>query len=305
MSYQTPTSNALPWIGGFNPRDLPKTICFDEQDLPNNNVKADYPVRLIRRPEIEIASSWLRQIVVLDEAGVRIRLQARLEESSFGGVAGDQYEQHSKPSWPFAESLMILGAVADPMVALPDEAVSSQEELVHQLHLNKVQTSMGTTVDRTHKWTEPCVIAYSHPENSNDDWRNRVLEIALQMGIQTVVQIFDGIWTVISFNATRIRGFTVTQSVSASVTQDAERKCPMQAAPRSGEYCRMRGGPWTSNSITVASGWFAHRDRLVMALGCDTCEGERYQFQGAIFTDGGPIPVVPIPSSTRWLGADD
>ena len=52
-------------------------------------------------------------------------------------------------------------------------------------------------------------------------------------------------------------------------------------------------------------GWQHHRDLLVAAVGCDTCEGVRYLFQGRVFTGGGPIPLAPIAMPTRWLAADE
>jgi hypothetical protein len=78
----------------------------------------------------------------------------------------------------------------------------------------------------------------------------------------------------------------------------------MQLAPSVGEYCHMRGGPWTSSSIHAAAGWRDQRNRFVAAIGCDTCEGTRHQFQGKILSSGGPITIAHTPAPTRWLAPD-
>ena len=70
-----------------------------------------------------------------------------------------------------------------------------------------------------------------------------------------------------------------------------------------GKVCVMRGGPYTSSSISAAADWAEQRTRLIAALGCETCEqGRLYGFgrEGRILTGGGPISVVGHPVVTRY-----
>lgn len=305
MSEQTPLSDPLPWIEGFEPRNLPSTRIHVPEQFEVRDVRGEYPPGTIPRPETQVASSWLRQISVLNEAGVRIRMQARLEQPARGGVTGDQFADRPAPEWPLAEPLLILGVVPGPSVVYANEAAASQEELIRQLHLHNVPARAATTVDRSHLWAEPCVIAHPNTEDPLGSWRETTMDIAVQMGIETIVDLTHGMWTVLTVTTSPTQQFTATTSVPASITQDVEHRCPMQTAPRQGEYCQMRGGPWTSASITAAGYWRDQRDLLVAALGCDTCEGKRYLFQGKVHTSGGPISIVPSPLPTRWPRADD
>ncbi len=69
----------------------------------------------------------------------------------------------------------------------------------------------------------------------------------------------------------------------------------------------MRGGPWTSASISAAADWQDQHDRLVKALGCDTCEGRRLLFQGQVVTTGNDEEDEEgqcIQMPTRWLDDD-
>jgi hypothetical protein len=147
-------------------------------------------------------------------------------------------------------------------------------------------------------------IAGALQEQPHPDWQLMALDISRRLGIRTVVRITEGTWEVLSLGDAPPRRFAAVASAACSLTRDDEHRCPMQLAPGNGEYCSMRGGPWTSSSIHAAAGWRDQRDRLVAAIGCDTCEGTRHQFQGKILSSGGPITIVPTPTPTRWLAPD-
>lgn len=308
MPDQTPASSVgvrLPWQDDIVPADLPATVLRDEREFEVHDVTGAYPLGWVPRPAPEVASSWLRQVTLLDVDGVRVRLQARLGEPALAGVAGDQFADRPAPEWPLSEPLLVIGGVRGPSVVYPDEAEGSRDEILRQLALFGVAAHRAWTVDRGHLWNEPSVIAFPHPAEPLSDWRDRALDIARQMGIGTVVQLAHGLWTVLALGDLPSNRYSAILGVPASVTQDAERRCPMQTAPRKGDYCHMRGGPWTSSSIRAGTGWFDHRNLLVDAVGCDTCQGERYWFAGQVRTSGGPIRIVPSPMPTRWLDADE
>ena len=93
----------------------------------------------------------------------------------------------------------------------------------------------------------------------------------------------------------------MVSSDPCSITRDVEHRCPMQPAPDTGQYCHMRGGPWTSKSIHAAPHGRHSRRQIVIAVGCDTCDGTRYLLQGQVVEGGGPISLVDNPVPNRWL----
>lgn len=264
-----------------------------------------YPLGWMPRPAAEVESSWLHQVTLLDIEGVQVRLQAWLEEPERPAPTDDQTVEGYVPDGVLARPMLVIGAVRGPSVVYPGEAAAAREELVRQLRLFGVGATPAWTVDRGHRWTEPAAVAHPDVEEPLPDWRERALGIARQMGVSTLVQIADGLWSVLALGQLPSHRYISSASAPVSVTRVRERRCPLQSDPEPGQYCRMRGGPWTSASIRAAAGWFAHRDRLVQAVGCDTCEGRRYLFQGQVFTRGGPINLVPIPMPTRWLAPDE
>ena len=235
-----------------------------------------------------------------------LRLQASLEEPVFAGVQGDQYGQRPEVRWPLSGELLIIGAVRGPTATFDQEATWSRDELTRQLVTYGMQALPATTFDRRHQWTEPSVIALpgAPQEQPRPDWQVMALDISRRLGIRTVVRITEGTWEVLTLGDAPPRRFDVVASAACSLTRDDEHRCPMQLTPGNGEYCHMRGGPWTSASIHAAAGWCSQRNRLVAAVGCDTCEGTRHQFQGKIHSSGGPITIVNSPTPTRWLAPD-
>lgn len=295
----------LPWTREVSVGDLPPTILEQPGVSEAPELSGAYPLGWTPRPAGEVQKSWLRQLTLVEAGDVTVRLQARLDEPGMAGVAGDQHADQPVPQWPLAEPLLVIGAVRGPSVVYADEAAASRAEIVRQLELFGVAATPASTVDRGHGWAEPSVIAHPSTDKPLADWQERALNIARQMGIDTVVQVADGQWSVLSLGDLPSRRYSTIAMAPASITLDVEHRCPMQVCPGRGEYCRMRGGPWTSSSIRAATGWFDLRNSLVEAVGCDTCEGDRYWFQGQVRTSGGPIRIVPSPMPTRWLAADE
>jgi hypothetical protein len=270
-------------------------------------VSGAFPHGWLPRPAAHVELSWLRQSTVLTVDGVTVRLQACLDVDGYAGVAGNQFADRPAPPWPLTQPLLVIGTVRGRSVTFPTEASARQGDLLRQLEAVGVQAIPVTTVDRGHAWAEPSVIATQGlvDGKSVEGWYDRALGVARRMGVTTVVRVQDGRWDVLAMTGVEPPRFEVVASAACSITRDVEQRCPMQQAPAAGQYCRMRGGPWTSSSIHAAAGWRHHRELLVAAVGCDTCEGVRFQLQGRICTGGGPIAIAPLAIPTRWLTADE
>lgn len=296
-------SAGLPWADGSSTRTLPSTVLIEPvQDSPQ--LTGESASGWTQRPQEEVDDSWLRQITLIDAEGVLVRLQACLDEPAFASVAGNQCAR-GEERWPLAAPLIVMGAVRGPAAILPDEAIAQREALAERLHAYGVGVVRARTVDRAHAWTEPSLVAVPGLLNGEPvpDWQERALEHARALGVTTVVRITDGTWQVLRLLPGSTR-FEVLASAPCSITRDDEHRCPMQGAPAAGQYCTMRGGPWTSRSIAAAADWIDHRDRLLTATRCDTCEGVRYQHAGRIYSGGGPMSLVTAAMPTRWLVSD-
>ena len=303
----TPESaSRLPWLPGVGPQDLPATLLVEPLPGEPVEVSGTNARGWVDRPEGDVESSWLRPITVMQSGQQLLRLQASLEEPVFAGVRGDQRQERPAIQWPLSGELLIIGAVRGPTATFDQEATWSRDELTRQLVTYGMQALPAVTLDRRHEWTEPSVIALpgAPQEQPRPDWQVMALDISRRLGIRTVVRITEGTWEVLTLGDVPPRRFAVVASAACSLTRDDEHRCPMQLTPGNGEYCSMRGGPWTSASIHAAAGWRDQRNRLVAAIGCDTCEGTRHQFQGKILTSGGPITIVNSPTPTRWLAPD-
>ena len=256
----------------------------------------------LRDPE-SIAASWRRQAVIVTLDGESTRLQARLDEHSCGGVCGDQGQRPVHDLFPRDRDVIVVGSIPGPVPALPGETETRRERLRESLRVYGAETTAATIVDRGHEWTEPALIAFEL--TGTDDhgaWLERVLGRARTFGFDHAVRIRDGQWQVLELSAPR---FMVVSSDPYSITRDDESRCPMLRSPAVGEYCQMVGGPYGSAAIHAAAAWRDRRDDLVAAVGCRTCDGERYQFQGRVVSGGGPISLVETPLPSRWLAADD
>ena len=73
-----------------------------------------------------------------------------------------------------------------------------------------------------------------------------------------------------------------------------------------GEICFMNGGPYGSRAISASLDWKWERQRLIAALGCQTCEQGKYfrmralGAEGKVFSGAGPIALVPHEAPTRF-----
>lgn len=301
----TTTSMKFPWIDSEGPAALPATVRISGFQEDSPQVRTAYPYGWAHRAEADVQSSWLRQITLVEISGFTVRFQARLSVNAFAGIRGDQFEDRSVPEWPLSRPVFIFGSVRTPAPTKLTEATATRNNIIERLEPKGIGTLRARSIDRFHRWIEPSVLAFPFVdvEEPVDVWRGHVLSTAQQVGIDTVVEVVDSQWKVLSMKWGPSYRFTETARGIASLTRDGEPRCPMQAVPEVGEYCRMYGGPWTSRSIAAAAAWREHRSRLVEAAGCATCEGVRYLFQDKVFSGGGPITRQEIPISTRWLEA--
>jgi len=285
---------------------LPTTVHVEADQKTSPRLTGAYPPGWVDRPRAEIEDSWQRQVTLVQQQGVTVRLQARLAADCWGGVSGDQYARRPEDSWPLTRPLLIIGAVPGPSEISGEQAEGLRAELLRQLGL-LAQLGLASvpamTVDRGHAWVEPSVIVIGPAVDADEHWQVPALDVALRLGIDTVVRVSDGVWQVLSVAEESAASPDVRWSGSCSITVDREHRCPMQQAPVDGQYCRMHGGPWTSSSIHAAASWREHRDMLIDAAGCDTCEGARYRLHDTVYSGGGPISLAHSPIPTRWLTA--
>jgi hypothetical protein len=291
----------LPWVDGMAASKLPRTL-LGPADVTATQVTAWAQRGWRPRPDEEVAQSWLRQATLIRIGEVTVRIQGRLDEPNFAGVLGDQYVQGA-PDWPLATPLLILGTVRGSSVVNAHEARACQDELLGRLEFFRMRVGPAWNIDRGHEWLEPSCICL--PTSVTDTgWQVRTLDVARRMGINTAIRIKETVLEVLALEPPPSNRYSVVASTPASITRDVEHRCPMTRAPGSGEYCPMRGGPWTSNAMRAAATWRDYRNLLVQAVGCDTCEGQRYLFKGEIHSSGGPISLVSSLMTTRWLAGD-
>jgi hypothetical protein len=270
-------------------------------DCRDGEITGAFPFGWLPRDAEEVAGSWRRQFLRVDVEGESVRIQARLDKNAFAGVVGDQGDVAG--GWPLVDDVLIAGSVRGPVTYFFEDQLRSRDELHHQATTFHVSVVGGVLVDRGHQWSEPAVIAtgLAASEDLNPDWQERFVEICHGMGIGTVVRLRAGLWQVLTLRAGGGNRVRVLSSDPCSITRDVDHRCVMLPAPEVGQYCHMRGGPWTSRSMSAAAAWKSHRTQIGAPVGCDTCEGKRYMLQGEVFEKGGPIDVVTSPVPTRWL----
>jgi|GEM_PF-6670063 len=173
-----------------------------------------------------------------------------------------------------ATPMLILGTVRGSSVVKAHEVRACQDELLGRLEFFRMRVGPAWNIDRGHEWLEPSCICL--PTSVTDTgWQVRTLDLARRMGINTAIRIKETVLEVLALEPPPSNRYSVVASTPASITRDVEHRCPMTRAPESGEYCPMRGGPWTSNAMRAAATWRDYRNLLVQAVGCDTCEGQR------------------------------
>lgn len=302
----------LPWAAGFGAARLaPTQLLESAPDARGGEITGAYPFGWSPRDSAVVAESWRFQCAIIDVDGIPVRIQARLPVDGYGGIRGDQADRAAAEGWPLAGDLLIAGTVRGPAAYFVTEQLASRDGLAHQARTFLVRAREAVLVDRGHQWSEPAVVATGPAAAAitNDDtdadrdgrWQVTFLGSCHRLGIDTVVRVRDGEWQVLTLRAGNGSEVRVLSSDPCSMTRDVEHRCPMLPAPRPGEYCHMRGGPWTSSSIHAAAAWKDHRRQIGAAVGCDTCEGRRYLFQGRVRDGGGPVSIVDQPVPTRWL----
>lgn len=298
-------SDALPWAEEFAADRIPVTRLREPLvGSRDGEIRGRFPVGWIARDQEVIDESWRRQFVCVTVDGCDVRIQARLpKDDAYAGVRGDQGEA----PWPLAGDLLIAGALRGPAPHFLGDEINARDQLVDQATTFHIAVRGAILVDRDHQWSEPAVIATGAATSEKTDgaWQSRFLELCHGFGIDTVVRVRDGAWQVLTLRAGKGAEVRVLTSDPCSVTRDVDRRCVLLPAPEAGQYCHMRGGPWTSSSIHSAGGWRDHRDQIGAAIGCDTCEGKRYLLQGQVKKGGGPVSVVPVPRLNRWLAPLD
>jgi hypothetical protein len=152
-------ASLLPWLPGIGMQDLPATLLVEPLPGEPAELSGTNASGWIPRPEVDVESSWLRQITVLGSGQQLLRLHASLEEPVFAGVRGDQRQERPASQWPLPGELLIIGAVRGPAATFDQEAIWSRDELTRQLVANGMQAHPAITLDRRHEWTEPSVIA--------------------------------------------------------------------------------------------------------------------------------------------------
>lgn len=301
MTTSTPRPH-LPWQQGFSASRLPATQHLAPCEGHDRALTSPLPYGWREREADTITQSWRRQVLLVRIGRTTVRIQARLDEDARGGVRGAQTES----AWPFAGDMLVAGSARGPIPYLAEELLSGRDALRRQAETYGVRTASADLVDRGHAWVEPAAIAtgLTLARTESSDWPERFQSACHRLGIGTVVRIRDGQWQVLALEGPQGREARVVSSDPCSVTRDVDRRCVLLPAPEVGEYCRMHGGPWVRRSIEAALAWRLHRGRLVASVGCDTCEGSRYVFQGVVREGGGAIGLVDLPVPTRWLAPE-
>ena len=145
-------------------------------------------------------------------------------------------------------------------------------------------------------WVEPAVFvdALLH-EVAVGDLYSRLLDYCHRRGIPKLVRISDANFDVID---------VPTGEVSSSQRFAVQPVASACALSGDVTVCQLRGGPWTSASRRMSGEWFAHRARLIAALGCDVCSGRTYELGGVQYS-GSPVLSITEPSvPTRWMRAE-
>jgi len=247
------------------------------------------------RDPVVVAESWRRQVLLVNDRGVRLRLQSQLALEAFGAVAA---HQPTTDPWPLRE-ILIIGSVLGPVATLAEESQHRRDELRQHWYQYGVKSLPGDLAERASEWVEPATVAVG-ARRGISDWKQRVFDRAREFAIERVVRVAEGRWEVLDLTADAP---IVISSDVCTLTRELDRRCPLLDAPKSGQYCQLVGGPWVSASIDAAAAWKKRWHALNEAIGCDTCEGERYQFQKRVVRRGGPIELTPTPGPTRWLRA--
>ena len=286
----------LPWHEGKHaPDSVRSTVHHPAAPEPRQLSTGGRLSHWAPREPASVAESWRRQVLLVDDRGVRLRLQAQLALEAFGAVAAHQPTTHP---WPLRE-LLIVGSVLGTVATLADEAERRRDDLRRHWFQYGVKTLPGQLAERASEWVEPATVTVG-ARRGFTDWQSRVFARAREFAIERVVRVAEGRWEVLDLTGAEPQ---VVSSDACTITREVDRRCPLLDSPDSGQYCHLVGGPWVSASIDAAGAWKQRWRALNEAVGCDTCKGERYMFQQKVVRGGGPIELTPTPGPTRWLRA--
>ena len=189
------------------------------------------------------------------------------------------------------QSCSVFGTATSDGVAEWEALHDRQRLMINRLFDLQVYAEPGYAVGALRSFVEPVVFA-------SPMGRDKALSFVEEMGIdlwfdrsEDQVQVFDRQGGCIASGPVHL-----PDEVGVCVMPNTE----------PGEVCVMHGGPYGSRAITASMHWMRERDRLISALGCETCnQGEHYRMrgigvEGKLLCGGGPIALVAHDVNTRF-----
>lgn len=272
------SGNSLQLAEGFQPESLPVAVPGVPVVRP--------PSWLVdpQTPEQELAE-YLGQFVAgtgtVDPSDLELAAEPRTQAEvvagflsqrvrlSFPGAPAVHCELSAGPesvgSYPFGGPVALVGTTAPVGQAVAGRVL--HEELADLLAGRGIQLMPAMAVAENHEWVDPAVLA---------DYRDPAV---VNLAAVTHMQPFLTLWRAAANGAGVLEVIDLADPLTAPVIasapavlrQLAARPCPMIPGAGCGQLCKLHGGPWISRSITAAMRWEVRRDRMIRALGCDTC----------------------------------
>lgn len=263
---------------GFNPQSLPVLV------PPVPGVR---PPGWLVSPETQEAelTAYLGQFVVghgkVDPTDLELAQVSRSREEVVAGFLSQRVRIRfgGAPSiycdlsagtdpvggFPFRGPVAVIGTTTPAGQAVAGRVLG--EELADLLAGRGIPVMPVVAVAQDHEWLDHCLLV---------DYRDPV---AVRLAAVTHLQPFLTVWRADSTGAGVLEvvdladpmAGTVVGRAPAVLGQLAARPCPMLPGAGCGQLCKLHGGPWVSRSITAAMRWEIRRDRMIRALGCDTC----------------------------------
>lgn len=232
-------------------------------------------------PEESVRASFATNTIVIERNGVRYEVRpGESIEHGEHAVSIDGY---------------VISSVLGPVTTVWERALGDQQWLIEDFEHHWLRAAASWLVDVNRQWVEPAVFVDSLLHDVEvGDFHSRFFDYCRRRGIRFAIRVVGANFAVIS--ATDGEVLSSQQCAVVPVSGG----CALNAGA---DICTMHGGPWTSKSRSAAGAWFGNRSRLVQALGCAACSGERYVLGDEVFT-GNPIISITEPSvPTRWLTA--
>ena len=169
---------------------------------------------------------------------------------------------------------------------------ADQELLLDGLRLRGVEAMPAYAIGAMRSFIEPVVYTLAMDDSAARDTARFLRHRSLLARSQTSIHLWD---------------LRIDRSV-ADVPYRFPEPTGVCVMPNEnpGEICFMRGGPYGSRAMAASMEWTWERQRLIAALGCATCnQGELYRMngqgaKGKVFSDGGPVALVPHEVPTRY-----